>query len=140
MASSKQSLALLLAVLAAAAAAPASAAGGVPACATSCSPRASCSAAARTCPSRSARGRGGSPRPAELRLGGAAWYSATFIQLEPVTVAPHADPARGGGRLLGHCPAVGCGAGHGRCARETAAGSDCRNVDELKIIYFDHRQ
>ncbi|CAN6352076.1 unnamed protein product [Urochloa humidicola] len=30
-------------------------------------------------------------------------------------------------------------AGHRRCTRETAAGGDCRNVDELKVIYFDHQ-
>uniref|UniRef100_K3ZCR4 Uncharacterized protein n=1 Tax=Setaria italica TaxID=4555 RepID=K3ZCR4_SETIT len=133
MASCQLSLALLLAVLAAAAASPATARGGVPAC-------------------------------GRLHLGAdvGAWYEAGFTQLEPihVEVTPHADPAHGG-RLEatsapmtarghpargpgtrwpaeGHCPTVGCGAGHGRCSRKDEASRDCRNVDELKIIYYKH--
>ncbi|CAL4898525.1 unnamed protein product [Urochloa decumbens] len=168
MASSKQSLALLLAVLAAAAAAPASAAAGVPACGQvrkitvqnlcnhdlplTLSLEAGshelfapgfvlrrgthvsfpvCSWAGRLAAAGGAQARRRRRRRVvqrDLHPAGARHRRAAR------------GPARGGGRLLGHCPAVGCGAGHGRCARETAAGSDCRNVDEIKIIYFDHRQ
>nr|TKW28640.1 hypothetical protein SEVIR_3G338000v2 [Setaria viridis] len=79
------------------------------------------------------------PAGGHLGADDGAWYEAGFTQLEPVhvEVTPHADPAHCG-RLEGHCPTVGCGAGHGRCSRKDEASRDCRNVDELKIIYYKH--
>ncbi|NP_001144080.1 hypothetical protein Zm00014a_041938 [Zea mays] len=49
-------------------------------------------------------------------------------QRVPVSVTPHGSP------LQGRCPAVGC-AIQGRCSVHQVPSGDCRNVQEMKIIY-----
>lgn len=62
---------------------------------------------------------------------GGSFYLAPNAQPSqrvPVSVTPHGSP------LQGHCPAVGC-AIQGRCSVHQVPSGNCRNVQEIKIIY-----
>lgn len=66
-----------------------------------------------------------------VAVDGGSYYEATNAQQGqrvPVSVTPHGSP------LQGHCPAVGC-AIQGRCSVHQVPSGNCRNVQEMKIIY-----
>ncbi|KAL6622461.1 hypothetical protein ACP70R_032340 [Stipagrostis hirtigluma subsp. patula] len=165
MALSKQSVALLLAVLAAAAASPASADGGLPcghvrkitvqnlsgrdlwltAVSLANSPHLfapfllhhGTHAEFLVCSWTGRLHAVDAPTP-EFHLGhdGGAWYMAPTDQAAgPVRVAVAPHTDPAHGALQGHCPAVGCAA-HGQCFQHDVPGGNCANVDEIKIIYY----
>ncbi|KAL6622462.1 hypothetical protein ACP70R_032341 [Stipagrostis hirtigluma subsp. patula] len=75
---------------------------------------------------------GGAPA-AECHLGtDGAWYRAP--NANPGLLAMSITPHTRSGALQGHCPAVGCRKG-GQCFRHDEAGGNCSNADEIKIIY-----
>ncbi|CAD6267403.1 unnamed protein product [Miscanthus lutarioriparius] len=66
-----------------------------------------------------------------VAVDGGSFYLAPNAQpgqRVPVSVTPHGSP------LQGRCPAVGC-AIEGRCSVHQVPSGDCRNVQEMKIIY-----
>jgi len=76
---------------------------------------------------------GGDAATVEFHVGvdGGSFYLAPNAQpgqRVPVSVTPHGSP------LQGRCPAVGC-AIEGRCSVHQVPSGDCRNVQEMKIIY-----